>query len=91
MIVLTQLPLQALLRKSDYTGRIAKLGTMLGAFDIKYLPRTTIKGQVLADLIAEFIEELGDSKGGIKLEETLRVNSVESQQVWQLFVDGATN
>jgi len=91
VIVLTQLPLQALLRKSDYTGRIAKWGTMLGAFDIKYLPRTTIKGQVLADLIAEFTEELGDSKEGTKLEETLRVNSVESQQVWQLFVDSLAN
>ena len=28
----------------------------MGAFDIKYMPRTSIKGQVLADLVAEFIE-----------------------------------
>ena len=27
---------------------------MLGVFDIKYIPRTTIKGEVLADLVAEF-------------------------------------
>ena len=40
----------------DYTGRIAKWGTILGAFDIKYMPRTSIKGQVLADLVAEFAE-----------------------------------
>ena len=26
----------------------------MGAFDIKYLPRIAIKGQVLADLVAEF-------------------------------------
>ena len=41
---------------ADYTGRIAKLGMILGAFDIKYMPCTSIKGQVLADLVAEFTE-----------------------------------
>ena len=44
VVVLTQLPLLALLRKSDYTSRIAKWGTMLGAYDVKYMPRTAIKG-----------------------------------------------
>ena len=29
---------------------------ILGAFDIKYMPRTSIKGQVLVDLVAEFVE-----------------------------------
>ena len=56
VIVLTQLPLKAILRSIDYTGRIAKWGTILGAFDIKYMPRTSVKGQVLADLVAEFTE-----------------------------------
>ena len=36
--------------------RIAKWGTILGAFDIKYIPRTSVKGQVLANLVAEFAE-----------------------------------
>ena len=43
VVVLTQLPLQAFLRKSDYTSRIAKWGTRLGAYDVKYMPQTTIK------------------------------------------------
>ena len=30
--------------------------THLGAFNIKYMPRTSIKGQVLADLVVEFVE-----------------------------------
>ena len=62
VVVLTQLPLKTILRSVDYTGRIAKWDTILGAFDIKYMPRTSIKGQVLADLMTEFtkpeIEEL---------------------------------
>ena len=30
--------------------------TVLRAFDIKHMTRTSVKGQVLADLIAEFAE-----------------------------------
>ena len=56
VVVLTQLPLRLVLRSADYTGRIAMWSTLLGAFDIKYMPRTSVKGQVLADLIAEFTE-----------------------------------
>ena len=56
VVVLTQLPLRSILRSADYTRRIAKWGTVLGAFDIKYMPRTSVKGQVLADLMAEFVE-----------------------------------
>ena len=29
---------------------------LLGAFDIKYIPSSSVKGQVLADLVAEFAE-----------------------------------
>ena len=56
VVILIQLPLKTILRSADYTRRIAKWGTILGAFDIKYMPRTSIKGQILADLVAEFTE-----------------------------------
>ena len=56
VVVLTQLLLKAILRSADYTGRIAKWGTILRAFDIKYMPCTSIKGQVLANLVDEFTE-----------------------------------
>ena len=54
VFVLTEYPLQSLLKRSDFTGRIAKWGTRLGSFDIRYRPRSSVKGQVLADFIAEF-------------------------------------
>ena len=56
IVVLTQLPLQSLLRSVDFIGRISKWGMILGAFDIKYMPCTSIKGQILTDLVAEFVE-----------------------------------
>ena len=52
VVILTQLPLQALLWGSNYTRRVAKWGTMLGGFDIKYFPYMAVKGKVLADLVA---------------------------------------
>ena len=44
IVVLTELPFKTILRSANYTGRIAKWDTILGAFDIKYMPRTSIKG-----------------------------------------------
>ena len=52
VVVLTQFPLKSMLRTADYTGRIAIWNIILGVFDIKYMPRTSIKGQVLANLMA---------------------------------------
>ena len=54
VFVLTEYPMQSLLKRSDFTGRIAKWGTRLGSFDIRYRPRNAVKGQVLADFVAEF-------------------------------------
>ena len=56
MVVLTQFSLKSILQSVDYTRRIVKWGTILGAFDIKYMPRTSIKGQVLTDLVAQFVK-----------------------------------
>ena len=56
VVVLTQLPFRVVLRSADYMGRIAKWGTILRAFDIKYMSCTSVKGQILANLVAEFTE-----------------------------------
>ena len=56
VVVLTQLLLRSLLQSVDYTRRIAKWDMILGVCDIKYMPCNSIKGQVLADLVAEFTE-----------------------------------
>ena len=35
VFILTEYPLQSLLKRFDFTGRIAKWGTRLGSFDIR--------------------------------------------------------
>ena len=52
--VLTEYSLQSLLKRSDFTGRIAQWGTQLGSFDIRYKLRSSMKGQVLTDFVVEF-------------------------------------
>ena len=56
------------------------------------MPRTSIKGQVLADLVAEFAEspevEMGD---GSMDERSVGVASIQGLQPWELYVDGAAN
>ena len=93
VVILTQLSLKTVLRSADYTGRIAKWGTILGAFDIKYMPRTSIKGQVLADLVVEFtepeIEEL-PSVGNID-EKLVGTISQYCLLTWEVYIDGASN
>ena len=54
VFVLTEYPLQSLLKRSNFMGQIAKWGTRLGSFDIRYRLRSSVKGQVLADFVAEF-------------------------------------
>ena len=43
--VVTQYSIQAMFQKSDFTSRISKWGAKIDALDMKYLPRTAIKGK----------------------------------------------
>ena len=93
VVVLTQLPLKSILRSADYTGRIAKWGTILGAFNIEYMPRTSVKGHVLADLVAEFAElpEEAEVKQHGMDEKSVCLISTQDSSPWKVYMDGAAN
>ena len=93
IVILTQLPLRSLLRSADYTGRIDKWGTILRAFDIKYMSRTFVKGQVLADLVAEFAETPLEEKVENQNMDGKSVGAVSLQKPlsWKVYVNGAIN
>ncbi|KAL2532411.1 rve domain-containing [Abeliophyllum distichum] len=55
--VLSNYPLRQVLQKPDTSGRLVKWAVELGQFELHYKPRTAIKGQALADFIAEFSPE----------------------------------
>ena len=68
VVVITQLPLRSTLRSTDYAERIAKWSRVLGASNVKYTPRTYVKGLVLAGLVAQLEESpLGKVLGRTKV------------------------
>ncbi|KAK1648021.1 hypothetical protein QYE76_065826 [Lolium multiflorum] len=54
--VVSKAPLSTILNNADATGRTAKWGIELSAFDITYKARTAVKSQVLADFVADWTE-----------------------------------
>ena len=93
IVVLTQLPLKSVLRTVDYTRMIALCNTILGAFNIKYMPRTSIKGQVLVDLVAEFAEPPVEilTEQCVAEGKLVGVISTPKPPCWKVYVDGAAN
>ena len=66
---------------------------ILGAFDIKYLLRVTIKGQMLVDSVAEFTEH--PDRPIAEIDESMGVQiitvTIFGQLVWNLYVEGSAN
>ena len=89
MVILTQLPLKFMFRTANYTGRIAIWNTILGAFDIKYIPRTSIKGQVLVKFAVPPVEvAVGERSMDGK---PLGVVSMPGPPCWKVYIDGTAN
>ncbi|GJS55093.1 reverse transcriptase domain-containing protein [Tanacetum coccineum] len=51
--VITDQPIKQILNKPEASGKLANYVVELGAYNITYIPRTIIKGQILADFINE--------------------------------------
>ena len=57
------------------------------------MPHTSVKGQVLTDLVAEFVElleEVGVKQHGMD-EKSVDLISTQDISSWKVYVDGATN
>ena len=79
--ILTEYPMKQVLHKSETSGRLMKWAIELSEFDIKYKPKTTIKGQILADFVMEFTSaELAED-----------TQTTPDLPVWKLSVDGTAN
>ena len=64
----------------------------MGQFDIDYKPRTTIKGQALADFLLEFPPSMKEAKLELTVEPPSDGGHDESYSPWwSLYVDGAVN
>nr|GFA50607.1 reverse transcriptase domain-containing protein [Tanacetum cinerariifolium] len=55
--VITDQPIKQIKSRPDIAGRLQKWSVMLGEHNITYRPRTSVKGHVLADFLAEISDE----------------------------------
>ncbi|XP_071699261.1 uncharacterized protein [Rutidosis leptorrhynchoides] len=81
--VLTNMTVKQVLTKPEISGRLALWAVELGAYQISYLPRSAVKGQVLADYLAEMTGELEVINERIELKPAIG-------ETWDLFTDGAS-
>ena len=77
IIVLTDQPLKRAMSSPKAAGRMALWAIELSKFDIQYRPRTAVKGQIMADFIAEYTQPEG--KGA------------EGHRQWSIHTDGSSN
>ena len=77
----TKYPMKQVLHKPETSGRLMKWAIEVSEFDIRYKPKTAIKGQVLADFVMEFTSA----------EPAKDAQITTDLSIWKLFVDGASN
>jgi hypothetical protein len=76
--VVTDYPLGDILQNQDATGRISKWVVELGALNIDFKPRTTIKSQALVDFMAEWRQNQLPTQ-------------TERPEHWVMYFDGSLN
>ena len=77
----TEYPMKQVLHRPETSRRLMKWAIELSEFDIRYKPKTVIKGQILADFVMEFTSaELAEA-----------TQPTSDLPIWRLSVDGATN
>ncbi|XP_059436632.1 uncharacterized protein LOC132169649 [Corylus avellana] len=75
--VLTEYPLKKVLRKLDLSGRLVNWAIEISEFDIHFISRNAVKGQALADFVAEFTN-IQDQEDWPK------------ERTWVIYVDGSS-
>ena len=75
--ILTDKPLRRAMSNLEAAGQLALWAIKLSEFDIWYRPHTAIKGQIVADFIAEFTHD--EDKGA------------EESPLWSIYTDGSSN
>ena len=77
IIVLTDQPLKRAMSGPEAAGRMALWTIELSEFDVQYRPRTAVKGQIVADFIAEYTQS--ECKGA------------EGLGLWSIYTDRSSN
>nr|GEU69689.1 reverse transcriptase domain-containing protein [Tanacetum cinerariifolium] len=80
IVVITDQPIKQVISSPDVAGRLQKWSVMLGEHNITYRPRTSVKGQILADFLGEKPDDAPPKASVIET----------PQEPWTLFTDGSS-
>ncbi|GJX62381.1 reverse transcriptase domain-containing protein [Tanacetum coccineum] len=86
--VITDQPIKHILNNTKTSRKLGKYAVELGAYNINFVPRNAVKGQVLADFLSESLEGEMEELYFRMPEVPLEKDDVES---WTLFIDGASS
>ncbi|GKE30316.1 reverse transcriptase domain-containing protein [Tanacetum coccineum] len=78
--VITDQPIKQIISRPNVSGRLQKWSVMLGEHNITYRPRTSVKGQILADFLVEKPDEAPPDTSVVEI----------PQEPWILFTDGSS-
>ena len=83
--VLTNYPLRQILLKPEASGRLMRWALELSQYTIQFAPRVAMKGQAVADFVAEFTP--------FENSEEIEYDTWQSEDAshWTLYVDGSSN
>ncbi|GKV37206.1 hypothetical protein SLEP1_g45263 [Rubroshorea leprosula] len=78
IVVYTDLPLRKILQKQELSGRLIRWSVEMSEYDLKFQPRTTIKGQAVVDFLVECLLATMEERA-------------PEHPIWVLYVDGGAN
>nr|GEW34514.1 reverse transcriptase domain-containing protein [Tanacetum cinerariifolium] len=78
--VITDQPIKQVMTRPDVARRLQKWSIMLGEHNIAYRPRTSVKGQILADFLTEMPDGVTRAYPA----------EVAQEEPWTLFTDGSS-
>ncbi|GKC32379.1 reverse transcriptase domain-containing protein, partial [Tanacetum coccineum] len=80
LFFITDQPIRQVMSRPEVVGRLQKWSIMLGEHNITYRPRTSVKGQILADFLVEKPEEASADMS----------EKEAPQEPWTLFTNGSS-
>ncbi|GJV20756.1 reverse transcriptase domain-containing protein [Tanacetum coccineum] len=80
IVVITDQPIKQIMSRPDVAGQLQKWSVMLGEHNITYRPRTSVKGQILADFLVEKPDENPPNTPVV----------ATPSEPWTLFMDGSS-
>jgi ribonuclease HI len=84
-------PIKYIFEKPALTGKIARWQVLLSEFDILFVARKAIKGQAIADYLADYPSEQLELMDSEFPDENVMTVDEDNHGRWKLYFDGAAN